>query len=52
MEEDKCDKSYIADYQKGIDLSGSVSVGMEFVKTNLDFKIYDLDNYVIIIIFY
>ena len=52
MEEDKCEKSHIADYQNGVDLSGSVTVGMEFVETNLDFKLCDLDNYVIIIIFH
>jgi hypothetical protein len=52
MEEDECDKSHIEVYQNVVDLSGSVTVGMKFVKTNLDFKLYDLDNYVIIISFH
>ena len=36
MKDDKRDKSHIADYQNGIDLSISVTVGMTFVKTDLD----------------
>ena len=51
MEDDKCDKSHIADHQNCIDLNSSVTVRMAFVNTNLDFKLYVSDNYVIIIIF-
>jgi hypothetical protein len=51
-ERDKYDKSHIADYQNGVDLSDSLTVGMTFVKINLDFKLYVLDNYVIIIMFH
>jgi hypothetical protein len=51
MKDDKCDKSHIADYQNGIDLSVIVTVGMTFVKENLYFKLYVLDNYEIIIMF-
>jgi hypothetical protein len=51
MKDDICDKNYIADYQNGIDLSVSVTVGTKFVKETLYFKLYVLDNYEIIIMF-
>jgi hypothetical protein len=43
--DDKCGDSHIAGYQNGIDLSGSSTVGMTFVKANFYLKLYVLDKY-------
>jgi hypothetical protein len=44
MKDDNYVKSSTAVCQSGVDLSGSVTVRLKFLKSNLDFKLYVSDN--------